>query len=471
MKGKGEGGSLDEEIGRTAAIRSGWTAQLIFSALTVTLASFSFGYNISVVNAPADIFLKCTSTSSMTCFPVNDTFWGFIVAIMSIGAMVGSLTTGSLANRYGRRACLIAVNIPYILGAVLMALALNDWMLLAGRFIVGLGVGASCIAVPMFLSEICSLETRGQITCAHQLMICVGLVAAEMVALAGLARGPYWRLMFAFAALPSFFQLIGMLWFVPESPRYLAQLGDQPGARKSLQYFRQSCYAEAELEEMLLEGRKDESSETADSWGLKRLFQNWNIAGKSLSAAVLLHVAQQFSGINVVFYYSSILFATSDKSPDAPPSTVPAAISMLNLVMTIIAIWLVERAGRRPLTLVSSAGMVVTGAAFTISYYFGMKTLSIIGILGYVSTYAVGMGPVPWLMMNEIFPTQALGAAVSLAVATNWMCNFAIGFSFKWIKGLLGAWLFTPYTICTIAFTLYAWFSIPETRGRPIGFL
>lgn len=464
-------GSLDEEIGRTVPIRSGWTAQLIFSAFTVTLASFSFGYNISAVNAPADIFLQCKTSGSMACFPVNESFWGFIVAVMSIGAMVGSLTTGSLANRYGRRVCLIAVNIPYILGAVLMALALNEWMLLAGRFIIGLGVGASCIAVPMFLSEICSLETRGQITCAHQLMICIGLLAAEMVALAGLARGPYWRLMFAFAALPSLLQLAGMLWFVPESPRYLAQLGDQPGARKSLQFFRQAGYAETELEDMLLEGRKNEPAETGDSWGLLRLFQNWNIAGKSLTAAVLLHVAQQFSGINVVFYYSSILFATSDRSPDAPLSTVPAAISVLNLVMTILAIWLVERAGRRPLALVSSIGMVFAGAFFTIAYYFGLKTLSIIGILGYVSSYAVGMGPVPWLMMNEIFPTQALGAAVSMAVATNWMCNFAIGVSFKWIKGLLGAWLFTPYTLCTIAFTFYAWFSIPETKGRPIGFL
>lgn len=445
--------------------RSGWTFQLILSVLVVTLGSFNFGYNISVINAPSTAFLNCGSGASRwTCFPVTEGQWGLVVSIMSIGAMIGSLGTGSLASKFGRRACLIAVNLPYLLGAGLLFFSFNLWMLLAGRLAVGLGIGASCIVVPMFLSEICSLSNRGQITSAHQLMISIGLVFAELFALTGLS----WRISFGLVILPALGQLIGMLLFVPESPRYLAQIGDVHGAMKSLRFFRQTGYDPLELDDMIVESSKQEHEQVVETWGFMKLLRNWSVAGKSLTAAVLLHVAQQFSGINVVFYFSSILFKTGDGGGS---STIPAAISMLNFIMTIVAIWLVEKAGRRPLTLFSCAGMVIAGIVFTACYILHVRVVSVIAILAYVASFAVGMGPIPWLMMNEIFPTQALAPAVSLAVATNWTCNFAIGVSFDWIKSLLGSWLFLPYTLCTLAFLGYALVAIPETKGRPLGFL
>jgi len=144
---------------------------------------------------------------------------------------------------------------------------------------------------------------------------------------------------------------------------------------------------------------------------------------------------------------------------------------MLNFVMTIVAIWLVEKAGRRPLALISASGMIISGSLFIVSNLVAIRTLSIVSILSYVALFAVGMGPIPWLMMNELFPTQALGAAVSLAVATNWICNFMVGLSFDWFTKILGKWLFAPYIIFTILFTIFAWFRIPETKGRPISFL
>lgn len=445
--------------------RSGLSAQLLLSVLVVTMGSFSFGFNISAINAPSVVFLECSSGSdALSCFPVTKSMWGLIVSIFCLGAMVGSLGTGSLANRYGRRACLIAVNVPYVLGALLMALSMQSWMLLLGRFLIGLGVGASCIVVPMFLSEVCTVETRGQITSAHQLMICIGLLVAELLALF-LATNTLWRLLFGATAIPALISLLGMLSFVPESPRYLVQQGDAAGAGASLYFFRQAGYAEEELQLMLAESAKQEESE---AWGLVKLLKNWALAGRSLSVAVLLHVAQQFSGINVVFYFSSQLFASEGKSS---PSVVPALIGLLNLFMTIVSMWLVERAGRRPLAIGSAMAMVLASTAFTTAHLLGWTTPAILAILGYVASFAVGMGPIPWLMMNELFPTQALASAASLAVATNWTCNFMVGASFGWLSALLGNWLFVPYTVCTALFVVYAWVAIPETKGRPIGFL
>jgi len=400
----------------SGGIKSGWTVPLVMSALLVTLGSFNFGYNISVINAPSAIFLECSPDQiAISCFPVNESIWGFVVSMLCIGALVGSLTTGTLANRFGRRACLIALNGPYIFGSLVMALAMRPWMLLLGRFVIGLGVGASCIVVPMFLSEMSQVDKRGQLTSAHQLMICVGLMFAEMIALGGLAQGGWWRLMFGLSAIPASISLLGMLLYVPESPRFLAQQGQADAASQSLRFFRQHGYEADELAGMLEDSSKADQQNT-ETWGFVRLMRSWSIAGRSLSVAVLLHLAQQLSGINVVFYFSSILFATPGKS-STTVSTIPAAISMLNLVMTIISIWLVERAGRRPLALGSAFGMVLAGATFTTAYILNWRTISIIAILAYVASFAVGMGPIPWLMMNELFPTQAIAAAVSLDVA------------------------------------------------------
>lgn len=462
----------DPESGRPALVpRSGWTFQLIMSSLIAALGSFNFGYNISVINSPALIFQNCPAGASRwSCFPVDEYTWGLVVSVMGIGALIGSLSTGQLANKYGRRMVLLLLNLLYISGALVSALALAPWMLLLGRLLAGLGVGASCIAVPMFLSEIASAANRGQITSVHQLATSIGLVFAELVALGGLAKPGLWRAMFGLFAVPSVAQLAGMWLYVPESPRYLAQRGDVDGAEEALQFLRQEGYDPAELADMVSESEKQDSAHT-ESWGLLRLLQNWSVAGRSLTVAMLLHVAQQFSGINVVFYFSSPLFAGPADKGAAGPSTIPAAISILNLVMTIVSLWLVERLGRRPLVLLSAAGIVATGATFIGAYLVGLRVLAILSILLFVAFFAVGMGPIPWLMMNELFPTQAIATAVSVAVATNWTCNFAVALSFRWLSSTLGKWLFTPYVLFTAAFTVYAWFQIPETKGRPLGFL
>jgi sugar porter (SP) family MFS transporter len=388
-----------------------------------------------------------------------------VVSMMGVGALIGSLGTGPIANRIGRRMTLVALNAPYIIGFLILALSMNYWMLLTGRLLVGLGVGASCIVTPLYLSEIAAVDIRGQITSAHQLAICIGLVFVELLGLSGLSGPGKWRLMFGLGAVPSLAQAVGMLWYAPESPRFLAHRGDAAGTREALRSLRLDAYTEDEAKHLL--AADGNTAQVVESWSFLRLLQNLPLAGKSLFTAVLLHVAQQFSGINVVFYFSSTLFAP----PPGETSTIPAMISVLNLVMTIVSMWLVERAGRRLLALTSAAGMVLAGSAFTAFYIGGVRFASVLLILGYVAAFAVGMGPIPWLMMNELFPTQAAAAAISLAVGTNWICNFAVAATFGWLRAALGDWVLSPYIGFTLGFTVYAWFRLPETKGRPLGFL
>ena len=456
---------IEAKSGQSSGIQSRWTGSLLLSTFLAALASFNFGYNISVINTPAITFASCKAGSSVWhCFPVTKQAWSLVVSIMLLGALVGSLATGPIANRVGRRLTIILLNVPFAAGFLFTSLAVRYWMLLLGRFLVGLGVGAGCIVVPLYLSEIAPVMMRGQVTSVHQLAICVGLVVVELIGLSGLNGPGRWRIMFALGLIPAFVQVLGMMLWGLESPRFLAQRDDAEGCRGVLKHLRGSSYYDDETQQMLAASSNAESE--ADTWSFLRLLQNLPLAGRSLTVSIMLHVAQQFSGINVIFYFSSDLFSTGPGS-----STIPALISILNLAMAILSMWLVERAGRRILCLGSTAGIVVSLVAFIAFYLARWQVSSVICILAYVASYAVGMGPIPWLMVSELFPTQAAGAAVSLAVSTNWACNFLVGSTWGWLSTTLGQWALAPYAAFTAAFLVFAWFQVPETKGRPIAFL
>lgn len=446
------------------------TIPLVASSFLAALGSFSFGYNLGSVNTPSSSFTLCPAGSSVwQCFPISDASWGLIPSVLSVGALFGSLLAGPLANRLGRRSAVLCANGPYLVGLLLMSLALNYWMLLVGRILIGIGVGISCIAAPLYLTEICTVSARGLIGSMHQMMICTGLLVAELVGYSGLYRPLYWRFMIALDILPCLLQLVGMAMVSPESPRHLLLRNEQSAGEAALRRLRGSHFSQAEVH-ALLDAAADSTTET---WGLTELLTTHRgIALKSLLIASFLHIGQQLSGINSILFFSSSIFAQQQpSSPASSPSMVPPLIGLLNLVMTVFAIMAIDRAGRRFLAISSSSVMFLSSLALTFGFVTDQRALSVAAVLGFVGSFAFGLGPVPWLMTNELFPTKAAGSAVALAVCCNWLANLTVTATFAPLMALLGNYAFVPYSICILIFLLFSLFLLPETRGRPADFI
>lgn len=469
--------------GEAASGSKALTFNLLGTSILAALGSFNFGYNLSVVNTSAKTFRTCPADASVwACFPVDEIHWGFVAGIMCLGALFGSFAAGPLANSRGRRACILANNVPYLAGFLLLALAQNYYMLLAGRFLVGVGVGGSCIGVPMYLTELATVHARGLIGTVHQMGICTGILMGEVIPLFGLWRPVLWRIMFAMGAIPVLIQIIGMIAIAPESPRYLFNQQRAEAGRRALQFLRGPHYDEGEAAELIANATshagtgKAGTATAEESWSLwDLLWRRVNVSGRSMLVAAILHIGQQVSGINCVLLFSDSIFTsesqTSPVSTGDSMSLVPVSIASLNLLMTIAAVLAIDLAGRRFLALSSSGVMCASGILLTAAFLGGWRLASILSVLAFVGSFAFGMGPVPWLMTNELFPTAAVGSAVSFAVGLNWIANLSVSISFPTLRLALGHFAFLPYALCMGAFFLFSLFMLPETKGRPLGFI
>lgn len=466
---KNEEGSekLAQVPGELHPAGSAVTATLLMTTLLASLGSFNFGYNIGVVNTPARTFRECPADASVwACFAVTGDEWSYIPAVMCAGAIVGSLMAGQLTGKIGRLRSVLVANIPYIIGMLVMALATTYWMLMLGRIFVGVGVGMACITVPLYLTEISPIAIRGLIGSVHQLMICFGLLVVEILGALGFSQPYYWRGMLALDLIPCLLQVVGLLLVGNESPRFLIARGRAAEGEAALASLRSHHYDPEELEQIVKNAESDRSSE---SWGLRELFLvHRREASKSMIAASLLHIGQQVSGINSILFFSSDIFSSS---PTTSSSLVPVFIAILNMVMTVFAIAMIDKAGRRFLALSSTSIMFVSAVALTMGFVIDKTPLSIVAVLFFVGSFAFGLGPIPWLMTNEIFPTQAAAVAVSLAVCLNWTFNLLVTGTFSRLRDLLGDYTFVPHAACILLLFLFIYKFVPETHGRPVGFI
>lgn len=398
---------------------------LYFCALVASLSSFTFGYNIGIVNKPLKVFANCAA-SSWKCFRVTENEWSFMSSMLCVGALLGSLAAGVFANRHGRLWTIKMNNLFYIAGLLSFGLAMNYWMLFIGRILVGAGVGVACVVVPMYLTELSPLELRGIVGLFHQVALVLGIVLVEALGLLlGVEEGK-WRFIVLFNVLLLIIQACLLSW-CHESSKWKS-------ARNA-----------------------PSRSHTAPPGVCAP------IARKSLALAMFLHVAQQASGVDGIFFYSSVLFTSE---------WVPVLIASLNAAMTVVAMCLLERSGRRPLLLWSLGGMTVSLLLLCSAIFTANRSLSSLCILFFVAAFAVGLGPIPWLMMSELFPTETVGTFVPLAVSVNWLSKLFVTGIFLPMKKALGlSWLFG--TLCLISACLLAtsWLVVVETKGRAASYL
>ena len=433
------------------------TGFVLIAAVFAALGGLLFGYDTGVISG-ALIFIK--SQFHLSIFHQE-----LVVSVVLIGASAGALSGGRLADAFGRRCMLLVTALIFVAGAIVCALASALGVLVAGRIIVGLGIGLSCSTVPVYISEVSPAEARGWQVSLFQLAITVGILAAYVVDNT-FAAGGAWRWMLGLAVVPGAILGLGML-AMPETPRWLAKHGHADAAQKVLARIRDTQDVNLEFREIQETlSRADERGHFSDLMA--------SSVRPALIIGIGLAIAQQVTGINTVIYYAPTIIQSAGIPSASGAILATAGIGVVNVLMTIVAMWLIDRVGRRPLLLTGIAGMIlslgVLGFAFrTHEPSTSLGWLAMIILMAYVASFAISLGPIFWLLIAEIYPLKIRGIAEGTAAGTNWAANLLVSITFLSLVQALGpSWTFWLYGLLAIASFVFAYALVPETKGRTL---
>lgn len=398
----------------------------------------------------------------------------FMFSLVNIGAMIGSLVAGKVADSFGRRKAMLAGCIPFTGGAIIMTFWVTYPGLCIGRLLVGFGVGYSSVLVPLYIAEIAPADLRGALGCANQLMIAFGIFGVNLIGLPTVEHPHYWKTMMLLSLIFVALQFFPMLMFGTETPRWLADHDRLDDARHALQRLR-GKYANIDAELSELTAKSDRSDGGNQESMSTFLCQNHTL--RPFLIGLFLVVLQQFSGINAFVFNTKALFegdASNDENP--PPSTLRKAligaviVNAVQFVSTAVSAVLVDKAGRRFLMLFSSIGMCISCIIMGIVYYEnGPQGTKIAIVLLYFIFFAVGMGPIPWLLCSELFPSRGRGLLVSLATVVNWTSSFIVTFTFHRMNDTFKAhgtfWFYGG--VCAVG-AVVVYLVVPETKGKSL---
>jgi MFS transporter, SP family, galactose:H+ symporter len=440
-----------------AASQASSTSFVYVAAAFAALGGLLFGYDTGVISG-ALIFIR--KSFALSTFQQE-----FVVSVVLVGAAIGALSGGRFADQLGRRATLLVTAAIFIAGAFVCAAAVSVSMLVAGRAVVGLGIGLASTTVPLYISEVSPAKARGWQVSLFQLAITVGILAAYLVDYA-FAATEAWRWMLGLAAVPGLLLGAGML-YLPETPRWLAKHADIAVARRVLARIRGTENVETEIQEIQATLAV---SEEHGRWS--DLFAP--AVRPALAIGIGLAIFQQITGINTVIYYAPAIIQKAGISSASGAILATAGIGLVNVIMTVVSMWLIDRVGRRPLLLVGIAGMILTlgflGLAFQISSQSpALAQIAVITLMAYVASFAISLGPIFWLLIAEIYPLRIRGIAEGTAAGANWAANFLVSLTFLTLIELLGStrtfWL---YGLLAVAGWLFSYFLVPETKGRTL---
>ncbi|XP_061447174.1 solute carrier family 2, facilitated glucose transporter member 4 isoform X1 [Rhineura floridana] len=455
-------------------VGNGITPTLILSVFTAVLGSLQFGYNIGVINAPQEIIEQEYNDTWIHRHgePINPntlkTLWSLSVAIFSIGGMISSFMVGVVSEWLGRKRAMIVNNALAFLGGAFMGLAKlgkSYEMMIIGRFLIGAFSGFASGLVPMYVGEISPTNLRGALGTLNQLAIVIGILIAQVFGLDTLLGTPtLWPILLGITVVPSILQLL-LFPFCPESPRFLYIVRNKESkAKESLKRLTGRVDVSVALTEMKEEKRRMDLERKVS---ILQLFRS-RIYRQPLLIAVVLQLSQQLSGINAIFYYSTDIFK---KTGLEQPIYATIGAGAVNTVFTVVSVFLVERAGRRTLHLLGLAGMMVCAILMTVAQNLSDRVpaisyLSMVATFGFVAFFEIGPGPIPWFIVAELFSQGPRPAAMAVAGCANWTCNFIIGMSFPSIADACGAFVFLIFAALLLAFLIFTYIKVPETRGR-----
>jgi sugar porter (SP) family MFS transporter len=395
-----------------------------------------------------------------------------------IGCLVGSLIAGGLSDRFGRKRLLILAALLFAVTSLGNALANSFSLFIAWRMFGGVAIGLASSLSPMYISEVAPARMRGQLVSINQLTIVIGILLAQVINWSLVRHLPAgatdefiksswfgqqgWRWMFGLTSAPALLFLLGM-FFVPESPRWLAKYGPRERARGVLTQIGGAAYADAALAEIQATLASEEIQQVRFADLLEPRMR------KVLGLGVVLAVFQQWCGINVIFNYAEEIFRAAGYDISSVLKNI-AWTGSVNLMFTFVALGTVDRAGRRPLMLFGSAGLAVIYAAMGLCYARGAQGLPVLVlVLAAIGCYAMSLAPVTWVVISEIFPNRIRGAAMSVAVSALWVACFILTYTFPILNRTLGsAGTFWLYAVICVAGFLFIFLKLPETKGKTL---
>jgi sugar porter (SP) family MFS transporter len=430
--------------------------RVLVGAWITALGGLLFGYDTGVISG-ALLFIG-RDFHGLTSFDKE-----LLTSVLLVGAAIGALAAGRIADRIGRRPTVLGTAALFVLGVALAAASPSYGVLIGARITIGLAVGSASMVVPLYIGEVAPPRIRGALVSFNQLAITAGILASYLVDY-GLASSQNWRLMFGLAAVPAIVMFTGML-FQRESPHWLIAQGREVEAREVLRRVRDEGGIEAEIAEVReLSARRSSVREL-----LNPAMRHVVVIG------IALAVFQQITGINTIIYYAPTLLSSAGLGNSAAllANVVNGAV---NVLMTIVAIRLLDRTGRRPLLLSGTTGMAVGMVLVALTFAIGgnhlhgaSAYLAIAGLLLYTGSFAVGLGPVFWLLISEIYPVKIRGQAMSVATMANWGANFVVTVSFLTLLSAIGnAGTFFLFAGLSVVALAYFHRQVPETKSRSL---
>uniref|UniRef100_A0A3B3R869 Solute carrier family 2 member 15b n=1 Tax=Paramormyrops kingsleyae TaxID=1676925 RepID=A0A3B3R869_9TELE len=457
------------------------TLRLTSSLLAVALlssfgSSMLFGYNLAVVNSPANYikdFYNRTIVSRGGTGVSEETLtlmYSITVSVFAIGGLLGSLLVGMLVSKYGRKGTLVNSTVLVFLGGTLMGcskICSSPEMIIVGRFITGIHSGISLSVVPMFLGEIAPKNLRGFIGLMPSIFICVGVFISQILGLHEmLGKEEDWPLFMSLVVVPTFIQLTLLPWF-PESPRYLLmEKRDIHATIAALKWYRGRCNIQSEIEEMQEEQR---SLSLVDTVSVKQLLQDVTVRWQVVSV-VVINIGMQLSGIDAIWFYTNAIFENAGiPIPQIQYTTV--ATGAIEVIAGLIGCFTIERVGRRPLMIGGFGFMGVCCAGITLSLILQvhvsfMRYVSVVCVVGIIAGFCIGPAGVTFLMTAELFRQSHRPAAYMVGGSLNWVSNFTVGFVFPFLQMTVGAFCYLLFSgICALV-AVYVFLIIPETRNK-----
>jgi len=417
------------------------------------LGGYLFGFDFAVISGALP-FLRPE-------FQLTPWWEGFLTGSLALGCIAGCLLAGKLADRYGRKPGLLFSALIFALSSCGMALSHSLIIFVIMRFAAGIGVGMASMLSPMYIAEVSPPKMRGRNVAINQLTIVLGILITNLVNYGLADKGAdAWRWMFGLGAVPSVLFFLGVLW-LPESPRWLLKAGKPEQAKKILGKIGSAAFVTNTISDI------ETSLEGAIKLSYKAVFTK--SVRHAVTIGIVLAAFQQLCGINVVFNYTSTIFESVGANLDRQLFET-VAIGFVNLIFTLVAMWQVDKLGRRPLMLFGSLGLSIVYIVLALLLQNQAATgfVSVFVLLA-IAMYATSLAPVTWVLISEIFPNRIRGVATSVAVVSLWASYFILVFTFPVLASKLGTYgpFYLYAGICLLGF-LFIKLKVKETKGKTL---
>jgi MFS transporter, SP family, galactose:H+ symporter len=428
---------------------------VVLSAAVAAIGGSLFGYDTGVISG-AILFIR-------PAFNLGTTQVELVVSAVLIGATIGAIASARVTDAFGRRAVLVGAAVSFAVGAIGSALSPNVVVLVCARLLVGLAIGVASYAVPLYISELSPPASRGWLVSLNQLAITVGILISYGVDYA-LAASSAWRWMLGLAVIPAALLFVGVA-LLPDTPRWLVRSGHVDAARRVLLRLRPPDQVETELAEI-------ESAIHVRTGGWSELLAP--TVRIALVVGIGLAIFQQVTGINTVIYYAPTIVQRAGIPSASGALLATSGIGAVNVLMTVVAMILLDRVGRRPLLLggmvVMAVAVATLGLAFRLTGLMSnLGVVSVLWLMVYVGAFAVSLGPIFWLLIAEIYPLRVRGLAMGVATTANWASNLLVALTFLSLTERFGPSLtFWLYALLTVVALVFAYTLVPETKGRTL---